>query len=244
MKALSLAGRNLKEVFREIAVIPLSIGQPVALMLLFHFFSKSDPAAPDIFRLDMLVPGIILFSLCFITLFSALFLARDRQSAFLTRLLAAPLNSSDFILAYVIPYILIATLQIAACFIIGLVLGMPFNTGIFVSFIIFIPLAVICISLGMVLGSLFSENVAPPIGSITIMVITLLAGVWMDLQMVGGWFERIAYILPFAHALNAARTLIVGTAVSSVGSGLVWLLGYMIAFVFLGILSFHWKTKP
>ncbi len=244
MKALSLAGRNLKEVYREIAVIPLSVGQPVVFLLLFNYFSKSDPAAPDIFRIDMLVPGIILLSLGFITLFSALFLARDRQSAFLTRLLAAPLTPSDFILAYIIPYILIAILQTVACFIMALVLGMSFHAGILLSFIVFIPLAIICIALGMILGSLFSENVAPGIGSIAIMVMTLLGGVWMDLSWVGGWFERIAYILPFAHGLDAARVLIGGGAVSSIGSELIWILGYMIVFISLGILSFRWKTKP
>lgn len=243
MKVLSLAGRNFKEAYREVGVIPLAVGQPVVFMLLFFFIDTGDPAAPDIFQIDMLVPGIILFSLGFLTLFSALFLARDRQSALLTRLLATPLTAPDFILAYITPYILIALLQITACFIIGLILGMSFSTGILLSFIIFIPLAIGCTALGIALGSILSENVAPGVGAVAITIMTLLGGVWMDLRMVGGWMERIAFWLPFAPALDAARVLIGGGSLAQVGSELIWLLGYMVVFIFLGIITFRWRTR-
>jgi len=244
MKMLSLAGRNLKEGYRDPIVIILSVGQPVLFLFLFHFISGGDPKAPEIFSIPLLVPGIILFCFGFLTIFSGILLSRDRKSAFLLRLLAAPLKPADFILAYILPFLPIAFFQMMVCVIVGFTLGMPFYTGILLSPVVFIPAAIICISLGMIIGSIFSENAAPPAGSLVIFVITILGGVWMDLSMVGGFMEKTANILPFAPAVDAGRVLLSGGGFSEIKGEFYQVTVYMLIFLFLSVAAFRWRTKP
>ncbi len=241
MRLFSLAGRNMKEIYRDPISLILGIGMPVLLILLFTSIGKGAPV--DIFMVDMLVPAVAIFSFGFLIMFSATLLVKDRQSAFLTRLLAAPLTSSDFILAYILPFIPFALLQIAASMVAGVALGMSFTSGTFYSLAILIPVAVICIGIGMVLGSLFTENQVAAAGSIIIVVISLFSGAWMDLEMVGGIFEKIGYILPFAHAVDASRAVINGAQLSAVSDKLYWIVSYLVVFICAGILSFWWKTK-
>lgn len=244
MKIISFSGRVLKELYRDPIVIILAIGQPILFLLLFHYVGQSDPNAPAVFIIDNLVPGVIVFSFGFLTLFSAILLARDRKSAFLTRLLASPLTPVEFIFAYILPFIPIALLQIIVCLWVGVFLGMTFQMGIFFSFLVFLPIAIFCIAFGMILGSLFTETSAPPAGSIAIVVISLFGGVFSDPKMIGGVFGQIGYSLPFAHAVDAARALFQGSAIAAVRSELSWVLAYMFLCFLLGVIAFRWKTSP
>ncbi len=244
MRLLNLTGRNLKEGFRDPIVVILSVAQPVFYLILFNLIAKSDPTAPVIFDLAYFIPGIILFCFGLLTLFMALLLARDRQRAFLTRLLVSPLRTTDFVLGYLLALIPFALFQVAACLITGFILGLDLHWGILFSLVVFIPLAVSCTALGIVAGSLFSENAAPAIGSLFVVVITFLGGVWMDLGVLGGLFERIAYLLPFAHAVDAGRLLFQGASPGEIGAQLAWVYGYGILFIFLGVVAFRWKTRP
>ncbi|MDY6827572.1 MAG: ABC transporter permease [Bacillota bacterium] len=107
------------------------------------------------------------------------------------------------------------------------------------SLAILTPVAVICIGIGMVLGSLFTENQVAAAGSIIIVVISLFSGAWMNLEMVGGVFEKVGYILPFAHAVDAARAVINGAQLSAVSDKLYWIVSYLVVFICAGILSFR-----
>ena len=56
-----------------------------------------------LFEPEQLAPGVSVFSLSFLALFSALLLSRDRSSALILRLYASPLTGRDFILGYLLP---------------------------------------------------------------------------------------------------------------------------------------------
>lgn len=154
-----------------------------------------------------------------------------------------PAAPDIFDLAYFIPGIILFCFGLLTLFM-GLLLALALNWGVLFSLIVFIPLAVSCTALGIVSGSLFSENAAPAIGSLFVVVITFLGGVWMDLGILGGLFERIAYLLPFAHAVDAGRLLFQGASLGEIGIQLAWVYGYGILFVFIGVASFRWKTRP
>ena len=191
----------------------------------------------------MLTPGVIVFSFAFLTMFSSQLLGKDRKSAFLTRLLASPLRSIDFILAYSLPFLPIALAQIGIIYSVGIFLGMPFNLNILISMIVLIPIAIVCIGMGMIMGSLLSLNQIAGIGSIVIVTISLFGGSWMDLKMFGGMFKSIGYALPFAHAIDAARAILKGADVGSISADIYWTIGYAVGFFILGVMSFQWKTK-
>lgn len=242
MKMLSLAGRNMKEIYRDPLTTALGLGMPALLLFLFTSIGKNAPV--DIFQIDMLTPAVIVFSFSFVIMFSATLLVKDRHSEFLNRLLAAPLRADDFIFAYILPFIPFALLQILVCMIIGLTLGLKLTGTILLSLLIMIPVALTCIGIGMILGSLFTESQVAGVGSIMIIIISLFSGAWMDLKMVGGVFEKVGYALPFAHAIDASRAIINGAGLSDIGPELAWVCGYMVVTITAGIAAFRWNTRP
>nr|WP_319374962.1 ABC transporter permease [uncultured Methanobacterium sp.] len=121
--------------------------------------------------------------------------------------------------------------------------GVTINSTILLTLIILFTMAVGCISLGMILGSLFTEKQAPGVSSIVIVIISILGGCWMDLKAIGGVFETIGYSLPFAHAIDAARAVLNGSSASGIVTDFYWVLGYTLVFFVAGIFCFRWRTK-
>ena len=120
MRFLCLARRNFKELYRDPVSIILGLLMPVGLLVLFVIIEKNAPI--EIFTPDMLTPAITIFSFAFLIMFSAVLLSKDRQSAFLIRLLTTPLKPIDFILGYFIPFLPFAFFYILLCFVVGIIL--------------------------------------------------------------------------------------------------------------------------
>lgn len=242
MRFASLANRNFKEIYRDWISLTLGIGLPALLLIVFMLIQKRLPV--DIYAAKSLTPAVIVFSFAFLNIFSAIVLAKDRDTAFLTRLLVSPLKSRDYILAYSLPFFPVALLQIIVGYIIGIIFGLDPTVSMITSLVVLIPTAIIFIGLGLMIGSLFSVKQAPGIGTLVIITSSFLGGAWMDLKLIGGAFEKIGYALPFAHAIDATREIIAGADFSSILPNLIWVVGYAVLFYLLGVIAFWWKTRP
>jgi len=240
MKFYSLAKRNLKEIYRDPVSVLLGLLMPIALLILFSSIQKNIQL--DIFKPQLLTPGIIIFSFAFLIMFSAILLAKDKQSAFLVRLFTTPLKTSDYILSYIFPFLPLAIFQIIICITVGIILGAEFS-NIFISLLLFLLIALICVSLGVILGSLFTVNQVSGVGSLLITIIGLFSGAWMDLKMIGGIFETIGYALPFAHAVDASKGLLSGSHFGDIANNFYVVLIYSLVLFLLAILSFKWSMK-
>lgn len=240
MKALSLANRNFKEIYRDPVTIILGVALPILLMILFSSIFKK--AQVEIFSPTLLTPGILVFSFSFIIMFSAVLLAKDKQSSLLIRLFTTPLKPSDFILSYVLPFIPFALVQILACMLAGIFLGANFQNIFPVLGILFI-ISFGCICLGVTLGALLTVNQVSGVGSLLITVISLFSGAWMDLHMVGGLFETVGYALPFAHAIDAAKILLKGSDTAGIMKNLLPVFAYTLVFFFAAIFAFRNTMK-
>lgn len=240
MKFYYLADRNFKEVYRDPVSILLGMVMPIAMLLIFTGIEKKLPL--ELFSPQMLAPGIAIFSFTFIIMFSAVLLAKDKQSAFLVRLFTTPMKASDYILSYMLPFIPLVIIQGTACFVTGMILGASFS-NVFPIMIVLLTTASICISIGMILGSLCSLNQISGIGSILITGIGFFSNIWMDLRMIGGIFEKIGYMLPFAHAVDAVKALASGNNFSTIAGHFFVVLIYAIVFTLLAVLSFRQVMK-
>lgn len=238
MKIISLSSRNIKEIYRDPVSMLLGFGMPLALLILFSSINKRVPL--EIFSPQSMTPGIIVFCFTFLIMFSAILLAKDRQTAFLTRLFTTPLKSTDFIFSYMLPFLPLSLVQVVVCLIVGLFMGAHF-TNVLLATLIFLLVATICVSIGMILGSLLTLNQVSGIGSLLITLIALLSGAWIDLKMIGGFLKNLGYVLPFAHAVDASRNLLMGSSFSEVLTNFYIILLYTIVLVILAILSFRWR---
>ena len=147
MKALTFSRRCVKEILRDPLSVLFGLGFPIVLLLLLSAIQKNIPT--PLFEIKSLAPGITVFGLAFITLFSATLIARDRESSFLQRLYTTPLRPSDFILGYMLPLLPIALSQSIICYIVAIFLGMPITINIFYSLLFSISISIFYISLGL-----------------------------------------------------------------------------------------------
>jgi ABC-2 type transport system permease protein len=209
MRMLTFAKRCAREILRDPLNLAFGLGFPLVLLVLLSVIQKNIPAA--LFKIDTLTPGISVFGLSFITLFSATLVARDRESAFLRRLYTTPLSPSDYILGYMLPILPIAVGQTIICYLFAVPLGLTVNINILYAVLGIIPMGVLNISLGLLFGSILGvKQVGGICGALLTNLSAWLSGVWFDLTLVGGFFEKIAKALPFFHGVEYEKALFRG----------------------------------
>ena len=237
MKTLAFAKRCALEILRDPLNLMFGLGFPVVLLLLLSAIQASIPVA--LFEISYLAPGIAVFGLSFITLFSATLISRDRESALLSRLYSTPLRPLDFILGYTLPLMPISIVQCAVCYAVSFMLGLQISANIIIAIIAIIPISVLYIGLGLLCGSIFSvKQVGGICGALLTNLSAWLSGIWFDIELVGGVFEKIARMLPFIHAVELERVMVSGCFTEAV-MHLIMVIGYAIfilasaAFAFL-----------
>lgn len=211
-KISAFSSRNFKEIIRDPLSYIFCLGFPLVMLFVMTLVNDGIPpeAGMTLFRIDNLAGGIAVFGLSFVMLFTCLNVAKDRSGAFLVRLYATPMRSGDFILGYILPTSLLAALQIlitlAASFVVSLIVDVELNAlGLLLSLLSLLPTVVMLISFGLLFGTLFSEKAAPGLCSIIISLASFLGGVWFDADGLGGVLLKICEVLPFYHAVKAAR---------------------------------------
>ena len=209
MRMLTFAKRCTKEILRDPINLIFGLGFPLVLLVLLSTIQANIPV--HLFEIDTLTPGITVFGLSFMTLFSATLIAKDRESALLQRLYTTPLTGADFILGYMLPILPIAIGQTMVCYVFAIPLGLTVSANIVYAVIGIIPMAVFNIALGLLCGSVFGvKQVGGICGALLTNLSAWLSGVWFDLNLVGGFFEKIAKVLPFMHAVEMEKALFNG----------------------------------
>lgn len=241
MRMLTFAKRCAKEILRDPLNLMFGLGFPVILLLLLSAIQANIPV--ELFALESLTPGITVFGLSFMTLFSSTLIARDRESSFLQRLYTTPLKSFDFIAGYLLPIIPIAIAQSVVCYLIAIALGLSVTIHIVYAVLLILPVAVFFISLGLLCGSIFNvKQVGGICGALLTNLSAWLSGIWFDLDLVGEAFGKIANLLPFVHAVELERAVLAGNY-SEILPHLYPVLGYAVVTMAGAILLFLRQMK-
>ena len=209
MKTRTCAKRCARELLRDPLNLAFGLGFPLVLLVLLSAIQSNIPV--PLFEIDNLAPGITVFGLSFMTLFSATLISRDRETAFLQRLYTTPMGGLDFILGYMLPILPLALGQAAVCYLFALPLGLTVRIEILYAILGIIPMAVFNIALGLLCGSLLGvKQVGGVCGALLTNLSAWFSGVWFDLELVGGTFRKIADFLPFVHAAELEKALFRG----------------------------------
>ena len=209
MRMLTFAKRCSKEILRDPINLGFGLGFPLVLLFLLSTIQKNIPVS--MFEIDTLTPGITVFGLSFMTLFSATLVAKDRESALLQRLYTTPLMGFDFIFGYMLPLLPIALGQTLICYLAAIPLGLTVSVNIIYAVVGMIPMAIFNIALGLLCGSILGvKQVGGICGALLTNLSAWLSGVWFDLKLVGGAFEKIANALPFIHSVEMEKALFSG----------------------------------
>jgi ABC-2 type transport system permease protein len=240
MRSAELAKRNVKEVIRDPLSLGIAVALPLVLLLTLQALGGDDT---PFLTPTLLTPGIVLFGFVMVMFSSAMILARDRETSLLARLLTTPLRSSDFVSGYSLPYLLVAILQATVLLAVGAVLGLDSDGSVVLVALIVGLMAVFYVALGMILGALLT--VAQTSGAYAlVLILTIFGGAWFDLEEIGGVFLTIGDVLPFKHALDAARAVMAdGAGLSEIATDLYWIGAYTIGAVALAIVVFQRRMR-
>ena len=241
MRMLTFAGRNTKEILRDPLNLFFGLGFPLVLILLLSAIQASIPVS--LFEIQHLTPGITVFGLSFMTLFSATLLSKDRGSSLLRRLYTTPMTPTDFILGYTLPILPLSVAQSAVCYAVALPLGLTPSVGILYALLLILPVSLLFISMGLLFGSILTDKqVGGVCGALLTNLSAWLSGIWFDLELVGGVFKRIAYCLPFVHAVELERAALNGDP-NGILPHLLWVLAYAAVILAAAILLFLRQMK-
>lgn len=241
MRMLTFAKRNAREILRDPLTLFFGLGFPLVLILLLSAIQANIPV--PLFEIQHLTPGITVFGLSFMTLFSATLISKDRGSSLLQRLYTTPLTPSDFILGYTLPILPIAIAQSAICYAVALCLGLEITLNILYAILLVVPVSLFYIALGLLFGSILNDKQVGGIcGALLTNLSAWLSGVWFDLELVGGAFKKIAYALPFVHAVELERAALAGNF-SEIFPQLLWVLIYAFLAILVAVYLFLRQMK-
>ena len=241
MRLLTFSGRTAKEILRDPLNLGFGLGFPLVLLLLLSAIQANIPVS--LFEIESLTPGITVFGLSFMTLFSATLIAKDRESALLQRLYTTPLTATDFIFGYVLPVLPIGLMQSVICYLMAMILGLSITITILYAIFFILPVALLFIAVGLLCGSVFNtKQVGGICGALFTNLAAWLSGIWFDLNLVDGVFKKIAYALPFVHAVELERAVLDGNW-TNVFPHLLWVLGYGVAISGIAVLLFLRQMK-
>ena len=241
MRMLAFAKRNSKELIRDPLTLIFGLGFPLILLLLLSAIQANVPVS--LFEIDQLSPGIVVFGLSFMTLFSATLISKDRGSSWLLRLYTTPLRPLDFILGYTLPIVPFCLAQSVVCFVFAALLGLEITINLLLAILFIIPISVLYISLGLLFGSILGEKqVGGVCGALLTNVSAWLSGTWFDLELVGGVFKKIAHCLPFVHAVELERAALNGQF-SDILPHFLWVGGYAVISLVIAVILFLRQMK-
>jgi len=241
VRMLTFAKRNVKEILRDPLTLFFGLGFPLVLLVLMSVIQANIPVS--LFELPHLTPGITVFGLSFMTLFSATVIAKDRSSAFLSRLYTTPLTPMDFILGYTLPMLPIAAAQCVVCYLGSILLGLDVTVHLLPAILMIVPVSLLYIAMGLLFGSILNEKQVGGIcGALLTNLSAWLSGVWFDLSLVGGTFRKIADALPFVHAVELERAILAGNY-DAVPAHLLWVLGWSIMMMAAAVALFLRQMK-
>ena len=241
MRLLTFSARTAKEILRDPLNLFFGLGFPLVLIGLLTAIQSNIPV--PIFELAHLTPGVTIFGLSFITLFAAVLISKDRESALLQRLYTTPLTAADFIFGYTLPLLPMAAAQGIICYIAAALLGLELKITALYAVLVIIPVALFYIALGLVFGSVLnSKQVGGICGALLTNLSAWLSGIWFDEDLVGGAFKKIANALPYIHAVELERAVFNGDY-SNILPHLWWVLGYTVAAVMGAVFLFLRQMK-
>lgn len=241
MKMRAFASRNSREILRDRLNVIFGLGFPLIVLLLLTLIQSNVPV--ELFELNKLTPGVAVFGLSFVSLFSATVISKDRSSSLMLRLYSSPLRPADYILGYTLPLLPMSIAQSLICFAVAILLGLEWSVNILLSIAVLIPAMIVFIAIGLICGTLLNDKqVGGVCGALLTNLTAWLSDIWFDVSLVGDVFEKIANALPFIHAVKAGRYAYSGEY-SAIMPELWWVIGYAAVLTLIAVAVFKRKMK-
>lgn len=86
--------------------------------------------------------------------------------------------------------------------------GLKFNINIIYTILSVIPISILFILFGILIGTITTEKSSSGISSIIVQLVAFTSGMYFTTDMVSSTFSTICHILPFESALNITKDIL------------------------------------
>jgi ABC-2 type transport system permease protein len=186
--------------------------------------------------MDRTVVGFSIMFLMFNLLFSAGVILEEKQAGTWGRLMVSPLTKVQLILGYFLAFFLLGWFQFAVLMLAGsLLFGVAW--GNLLGIISFLSILILCfVGLGIMLATLVQTTQQQIVlGSMVIVITSMLGGIYWPLEVVSDWLQLVAKIVPQSWALDGLQLLMSGAAITQVALPLAVLGGFALVFFGVGL---------
>ena len=218
-ETLALTMRSIRRLSRERISMAFGLIQPMLfwLILFGNLFEKTAqiPAFQGANYITFLTAGVVVMTVLNSGLSGGVDLLFDKESGFLERLLAAPINRNSLIYSRFIFVMGITSVQILVILLVAFILfGVYPHSGLAgLAFIMLVGLlfgmGLIAISLTLAFAIKGHGNFFALMGFLTLPVI-FLSSALVPLEAMPGWMAFLAEFNPMTYAIQAVRELIIG----------------------------------
>jgi ABC-2 type transport system permease protein len=190
---------------------------PVLFTLMFTYLFGGALADSPAHYLQYLLPGTLVMSVVFVTVYSGVTLNQDLATGAFDRFRSLPVWRAAPIVGGLIGdigrYLIASSLVLGLGFIMGFrahggVLGVLAATALAIVFALALSWAWIALALVV-----RTPNAVLSIGFVILMPLGFLSNVFVDPTTMPHWLERVADVNPVSHLASAARALMAGGAV-------------------------------
>ncbi len=193
-----------------------------------------------------MVPGILVALVTMIgTLLTAQNIAREREMGTLEQLNVTPITRAEFITAKLLPFWVLALVDLALGLLVGhLVFGVPIRGSV----VLLLASAGVYLIVALAIGLLISTGVetqqqAMFVSFFILMIYLLMSGLLTPIDSMPHWVQVLSELNPVRHFVSISRAVLVkGAGLADIARPLAILAVYGVAVLGLAIRLYHKRT--
>ncbi|HEX9896506.1 MAG TPA: ABC transporter permease [Dehalococcoidales bacterium] len=226
-RALTIAGRIIKQIVRDRRTLALITVVPIVVMTLIWL---SFPDVPGM--LDYIAPALLAtLALFFGFLLTGISFLRERSQGTLERLMASPVSRQDIVLGYLLGFFLFALLQTLIIVLFTIyALDVQYKGDLWQIFVFQVIVLVGAINLGIFISA-FARNEFQMVQFIPLIILpqVFLCGILWPVEQMNDFLQWVAKFLPLTYAVDGMRDIMVyGKSLLDVGLDLAVLAAFAV----------------
>lgn len=194
---------------------------------------------------QFLVPGMAVFFILMVGgIGGAESTIDEKDRGTFKRNLLAPIGRASYLAGKLSAHFLIGCMQLVVFFGAGILLfGMAVYGSLLLVGLVGILVVLVSVGLGLFI-SCFVRSHDGATGAVMALTLPMaaLGGLWWSIEMMPGYMQSIAQVLPTYHAQNALTSVIIrGKDLAAIAPSVLVLAGFVIALLVAGLLLFKWE---
>ncbi len=233
--------RNLIRYVRLPQLLFFSSVQPIIFLSLFNFvFGGAIPHGDAGKYINFLLPGVLVQTTLFGAINTGVGLAEDMGKGIIDRFRSLPMSRAAVMAGRTMSDMIRNIMVMTVMFLVGTLYGFRFQGGFWSAIAAFACVLLFSFAFSWMyafvgMSSKDSET-AQLSGFVLIFPLTFASAAFVPVQSMPDWLQKFALNQPVTHAVNAARSLAMGTPThGAVWKMLIWVAGMLIVFVPLSI---------